>query len=218
MTNTINPKWNEIILASERAIVFDNEKLTFQGLEQDSNKVAQILSNIEKGIKVIRRGDKKDPAPLTDNAEANTSLKQPIPYVLIKRGDELFVYERLEGGGEAGLHGKLSSSFGGHMNPEDVETFEEEIMINLERELEEELNIQAKSKQLNFIGLINDDNDPVGLVHIGILALLELPLDAEVSVRETEQIRGFWTTVEELKQPETYKRLESWSQIAINIL
>lgn len=36
----------------------------------------------------MRRGD----------AEENPDFKQPIPYVVIKREDEVYVYERLQGG------------------------------------------------------------------------------------------------------------------------
>jgi predicted NUDIX family phosphoesterase len=218
MTNTTNLKWEEEILVAPRKDVFIDEQLVFQGVEQNQEKVDAIVTNLANSIETMRRGALNDPTIKENNAEINTDYKQPIPYALIKRGDEVFVYARLSGGGETRLHDKLSIGAGGHMNLEEANSFNEVLMLNLERELEEELDIQAKTKELKFIGLINDDENEVGRVHLGILAIIELPLDSEVTVRETEQLRGFWSTVEELKQPETYKRLESWSQFAIDII
>ena len=91
-------------------------------------------------------------------------------------------------------------------------------MINLNRELKEEVNIQSSSRNLQFIGLINDDLNEVGKVHLGILAILELSDDATVAVREVEQLKGYWLTIDALKQYGTYDRLEPWSQIAVDIL
>lgn len=217
MSNKINPKWEEQILVSPRSQVFENGTLAFQGVETDSYKVDKILDNISKNLHVMRRGATSDPTPKENNAEINTDFKQPIPYVMIKRGKEIYVYERLSQGGESRLHNKLSLGIGGHMNLEEG-SFNDQLMINTTRELEEELDIDAERATMKYIGLINDDEDEVGRVHIGILAFLELSEDATVEVRETDQLRGFWSTVEELKKTEVYERLESWSQIAVNIL
>lgn len=215
----MNPKWEEQILATPRATLFNNEELAFQGTEQDSVIVDKIISNLANNIVALRRGDKNDPTPASNNAEINTDLKQPIPYVLVKRGNEIYVYERLSGGGEKRLQNKLSIGIGGHQNKvEEAKDFNGVLMTNLERELEEELNIISNGRRLTFIGLINDDSNEVGRVHLGILAVLELSSDAEVSVRETDSLRGFWSTVEDLRQDDTYNRLESWSQIAVDIL
>ena len=103
------------------------------------------------------------------------------------------------------------------MNPAEG-NFQEVLMINLNRELEEELNIQSSARNLQFIGLINDDLNEVGKVHLGILAILELSDDATVAVREVEQLKGYWLAIDGLKQSSIYDRLEPWSQIAVNIL
>jgi len=212
-----NKKWEEIILAAPRNTVFNNEALTFQGTEQRKEVVDEIIHNLSDSYISIRRGSTDDTTPKESNAEVNTDYKQPIPYVLIKRGNEIYTYERLSGGGEARLHNQLSLGVGGHMNPEEG-NFQEVLMINLNRELEEELNIQSSTRNLEFIGLINDDLNEVGKVHLGILAILELSDDAVVTVQEVEQLKGYWLTIEELKQSDTYDRLESWSQIAVDIL
>lgn len=212
-----NKKWEEIILVAPRNTVFNNESLAFQGTEQRKEVVDEIIANLSDSNTSFRRGATTDPTPKENNAEINTDYKQPIPYVLIKRGNEIYTYERLSGGGESRLYSKLSLGVGGHMNPEEG-NFLEVLMINLNRELEEELNIQSSARNLQFIGLINDDLNEVGKVHLGILAILELSDDATVAVREVEQLKGYWLTIDELKQSGTYDRLEPWSQIAVDIL
>lgn len=217
MTNTLNPKHEEIILVAPRQAVFAEESLVFQGTETDPEKVKSILQNMSDTIVTMRRGGLDDTTTAENNAEINTDYKQPIPYALIKRQNYIFVYERLSGGGESRLHNKLSLGVGGHMGMEEG-NFSEVLLTNLERELAEELHIESDTVELDFVGLINDDENEVGRVHLGVLATVVLSDDAKVAVRETEQLRGFWATVEELKQPEVYARLESWSQIAVDIL
>jgi len=213
-------KEDEIVVAVNNNDLFNNGLLHFQGVEQDQAIIDVIMKNIDINYIPVRRGSTSETtAPAYKNAELNFDFKQPIPYVIIKRGEEYYAYERLSKGGEQRLHNQLSIGWGGHQNPlkDSLSVpFSEVVMVNLERELEEELNIITKTKQLNFIGLINDDENEVGRVHLGILALLELSLDAEVSVREVEQLRGFWISAEELKEQQ--HNFESWSQFAIDIL
>lgn len=210
-----NSKMEEVILVASRKKVFNEEGLTFQGVINSNNNqdtIAKIVSNINSNIETMRRGD----------AEENKEYKQPIPYAVIKRGDELYGYTRLEGGGESRLHGKISLGVGGHCNHIDgIDDFYTLLLENLNRELEEEVSITQSSGEvvglnLSIIGLINDDHDAVGEVHIGILAFIELPLDAEVTVKETEQLEGKWFTKDELL--ENYERLENWSAFVVDTL
>ena len=50
-----------------------------------------------------------------DEAEQRPDYKQIIPYVILRRGDEVFVTRRLSKGGEARLHGKISIGIGGQI-------------------------------------------------------------------------------------------------------
>lgn len=68
------------------------------------------------------------------------------------------------------------------------------------------------------LGLINDDENSVGKVHIGILSALELKPGAHVEVKEKEQIAGRWMKASDLKDKSVYDRLESWSQFVVDIL
>ncbi|MFJ8247239.1 hypothetical protein [Peribacillus asahii] len=213
-------KEDEIIIVVSRKNLFEDEALTFQGSTSDKELVDKIMYNMDKYYKSMRRGGTKElDVPKTKNAELNFAFKQPIPYIIIKRGDQFFVTERLEGGGESRLHGKLSMGAGGHMNPleKDYYSIDKIIAINTERELEEELDIQGEYN-LNIIGLINDDSEDVSRVHIGILGFLELEEGGEVAVRETDQLAGKWYTIDELREPSTYNRLENWGKIVVNMM
>lgn len=202
-------KMDEIIIVAPRKYIFNNESLTFQGTLQDKKIVNKIVKNISSTYEVMRRGD----------AEENEEFKQPIPYAVIKRGDEVFVYERLKGAGEVRLHNKLSIGVGGHMNEVPGEKdFNKVLDENLLREIEEELIIDNKKFKVTPIGLINDDEDEVGRVHIGILVAIEVPEGTDVQVRETEELQGQFLQIEKLKLRQFYERLENWSKIAIDIL
>ncbi|MEA1004801.1 hypothetical protein FOA26_08280 [Bacillus velezensis] len=203
-------KMDEIILAAPRSDVFQNEMLTFQGVNSENERIVNIMAQIEAHFFEIRRGD----------AEEDPRFKQPIPYVVIRRDDEVFVYERLAGGGESRLHNKLSLGFGGHMNPmEGAASFSEVLKQNTDRELAEELYIREEDKQnIVTLGLINDDENDVGKVHIGILSALQLASAAQVEVKEKDQIAGRWMKLSELKEENVYQRLEAWSQFVADIL
>ncbi|MGG1266328.1 hypothetical protein ABE200_13560, partial [Brevibacillus laterosporus] len=78
-------KMDEQILVVKRTELFDNEKLVFQGIEKEPDRITKLMSNISTHYTVMRRGD----------AEEDPSFKQPIPYVVIRKGNELFMYKRL---------------------------------------------------------------------------------------------------------------------------
>lgn len=206
-------KMDEKILVIDRYYLFENEALAFQGLLTDSNSVKHIMKKFN-AYEEIRRGD----------AETDETFKQPIPYAIITRGDEVFVYKRLGGGGETRLHEQLSIGVGGHMNRiNDVNNWEFNLWVNLHRELTEELQFdwgtwEGAIPEPKILGLINDDENEVGRVHIGILAVVDLPIYTEVTVRETEQLEGYWIRIKDLEKEPLFSSLETWSQIAAGVL
>jgi predicted NUDIX family phosphoesterase len=63
---------------------------------------------------------------------------------------------------------------------------------------------------MRIVGLLNDESNPVGQVHLGVVHLVELETE-EVSSREDALTDLSWATVEELNGP-LFERLETWSQ------
>lgn len=203
-------KMDEKIVVVNREKLFDNERLTFQGFKRSGIETEEILERMGKYWEIMRRGD----------AETNFAYKQPIPYGVLTRGDEVFLYCRLSGGGETRLHGKFSIGVGGHMQADEgEEDIRCAILTNLKRELREELKIpRSADPVVRVLGLINDDSNDVSKVHIGILVNLDFDEDVEITVRETDSLQGNWVKIKDLLKSDIRDRLESWSKIALKAL
>jgi predicted NUDIX family phosphoesterase len=211
-------KLDELIVVAPRRLVFADEAHTFHGfLPLSDPRAPLILQGMCAAPFTARRGDVED----------DPSLLQPIPYVVVARrgaaGRELFAYTRLVGGGEARLHGRVSIGVGGHMNllfdPTSLRSVVDE---EASRELAEELHFHGpdgaavEPPPARLLGLINDDTGAVQRVHIGLLALVEVPADWQVGVRETERLEGHWMMPTILGASETAARLEEWSLHALD--
>lgn len=225
-------KWEEIIVATPRESLFKGNEYEWQGLLNagDSNNkqvIDHVINVLERETIKIRRGDKKDTTPKENNAEINYDYKQPISYSIVTKKDEngglyVFVYERLKGGTETRLHNQLSIGVGGHMNvlPED-RSFIEVVREEAERELEEELIFEGEGANVseypvNIVGFINDESNDVGKVHLGVLHTLGVNWEHQVKVKEVEQLKGEWMSLEQIE--EVKDRLESWSKIALEAI
>jgi len=157
------------------------------------------------------------------HAESDSSLKQVIPYTMVMHGDEILLLKRLDAGGEARLHGKLSIGVGGHINPVDSEGGEEIARVDVldagcRRELEEEIEIRSPYT-LEPVGAINDDASDVGSVHFGLVNIAHCET-ADVAIRETDMLEGSFVSRATLadiaaKEPE---RFETWSAQIISRL
>jgi predicted NUDIX family phosphoesterase len=122
-------------------------------------------------------------------AEITPEWKQIIPYNVVACGNEVLLLRRTKQGGEARLHHKLTIGVGGHLNPEDLEGVlgRNPVPRGTARELAEELSIEG-SYELEPLGLINDDANPVGAVHVGLAQLVRV--QGSVSIRETDVLEG----------------------------
>ena len=143
-------------------------------------------------------------------AEYDSTVKQIIPYVLIRRGGQYLLLLRLKKQTEARLHDKLSLGVGGHINPTE-EAAADPIEAGLRRELAEEVDV-PEIKSLTCVGVLNETTGGVSDYHAALVYVLETT--GEVTVRETEKMSGSWATPEELEA--VRERLETWSQIALD--
>lgn len=164
---------------------------------------------IEEALHVIRASGRFVPRP---EAEEDPSLKQIIPYCLIEHRGAVFLMRRKRGGGESRLHDKLSIGVGGHVNPVDVPSSGDlgaAIGRALERELHEELRVDSPSRR-SELGLLNDDSNEVGQVHLGFVYRLDLE-HPSVAVREEHNLEG--TFVDTSTLLDLRPRMETWSRI-----
>ncbi len=146
-------------------------------------------------------------------AENDITFKQVIPYAVVTFGGLVFLFRRTDRGGEARLHKKLSIGVGGHINPEGG-GIGRQVEAGLLRELSEELVFESPFRY-RPVGLINDEENPVGQVHIGIVYQVTAS-DERVKVRETEILEGGFVPVTSLRP--LLSSMESWSRLVAESL
>lgn len=144
--------------------------------------------------------------------EQDVTFKQVIPYLIVRHRDRLFLFRRSGAGGEARLHGMFSIGVGGHINRADVVGAHDPVAVGLRRELEEELVIPG-TWSARLVGVLNDDTDPAGLVHFGLVHVVDVD-SPEVAIRESEVLTGGLTSWPEVLA--VRDRMETWSQLILD--
>ncbi len=190
---------DENILVVSRAL-FD-ELGAFEGLSLEPERYLPALLDPANNYFLAR-----------DDAEEDPGHKQIIPYAIFRHGDRFLHYVRGGGSGEKRLAAKGSIGIGGHINQDDFDAQahldKDTYTIGVEREIDEELNIEGSHVQ-RIVALINDDSNPVGQVHLGVVHLFELETD-RVTSNEDNITELSFLTLEELQ--DRRDRLETWSQ------
>ena len=177
----------------------------------------RAFSSSEEGEREITRLDGLAQARPRRELESDPSWKQPIPYAValyrpegIPAGDvQLFWMDRLAGGSDKRLHGRASFGVGGHISPSDGG-----IRAALAREWAEEVATPTLP-HFTPLGLLNDDGDDVGRVHLGVvfIATLTSPL---IHIRETHKLAGSLVPVSEALRRRD--ELEGWSARLIDMI
>lgn len=175
----------------------------FHGVRADDATGLAVLRGA-----VLRHGSYLD----RSIAEMDPTHKQLIPYVVVRDGERVFLMQRTDAGGDDRLHGKGSIGVGGHLNP--VDTGEDPLMAGLRREWAEELETDWEP-EFTLLGLLNDDSNRVGAVHLGVVFIVEAAGRA-VKVRERDKLSGAFATAEEVAT--AWVRLETWSQLVADTL
>ena len=143
------------------------------------------------------------------SAETDRTLKQIIPYLVLRDGERIFLMKRTRAGGDARLHDHYTIGVGGHMNPGDGG-----ILGGLAREWHEEMEADFLP-EFDFVGLLNDDTVDVGVHHLGIVYIADAS-GRPVSVRETHKLSGQFAPIGEAIA--VYERMETWSQLVLDAL
>lgn len=200
-------KFDEQIIVVPRKVLFNDEKNAFNGFLHKNNIKGKDIFNALSEYEVKRRGD----------MEEDSTFKQLISYCLLENEKgEILVYERLSGGGEERLHGQSSIGVGGHMNDVMGADFINEVLrVNAQRELEEEVGLAKEDSQnMEYLGFINDDNNEVGKVHMGIVFKITVST-TDVEAKETDTLRIKWVEKGSIK---SYDDFETWSALILQDL
>jgi predicted NUDIX family phosphoesterase len=155
----------------------------------------------------------------------------------------LFQYRRGSGQGERRLHAQRSVGVGGHISSSDAEKGVRTVFASpfspssvapdsdesaaktvltpfspyrqgMRRELDEEVAIDTRYEE-RIAGLINDDETPVGRVHLGIVHLCDVH-EPRIVPRETDILDARFLPVSAILP--RLEEFESWSQIAVRAL
>jgi predicted NUDIX family phosphoesterase len=144
-----------------------------------------------------------------DEVEDDPSWKQVIPYLVLRDGERLFLMKRTKAGADERLHERYSIGIGGHVNPDDGG-----IAGGLTREWSEEI---AADFTPDFVpvGLLNDDDNSVGAVHLGLVYAADAA-GRPVAIRETHKLSGEFATLDEAAA--AADRMETWSALLFDFL
>jgi len=145
--------------------------------------------------------------------ETDPSVKQLIPYAILRRGKEIFAYRRSKAGGENRLHDLWSIGVGGHICRDDGDVGETAYQTGFLRELDEEVAITGPFEQ-RIIGLLYDPRTPVGSVHVGVVHVVDL--QGAAKARDPSLADAEFRTINSLLKDRD--RLETWSQFVIDPL
>jgi predicted NUDIX family phosphoesterase len=154
-------------------------------------------------------------APRTDELERDDAIKQVITYAIVESSafpGFVLGYDRR--GAESRLHGRISVGIGGHLTADDRphEGFGG-ILRGVFREVTEEIGPTHIREAPQVLGWINDDGDPVGRVHVGMVIRLRLSVDEPIVSTEIKHFGWFRPADVRAMEP---GRLERWSQILVD--
>lgn len=179
---------------------FWHELLQKSALALPVEKMGRLIADIDRAKAFFDRyGD--------HGIENDPSLQQIICYGLIRRGDQFLVYQRPHDTTvyhEERLASKLSAGVGGHVEPSDAS-----IMESLYREIDEEVLFTrdevpvqlvghggklAGWAQFRLLGLLKEEDEEVGKMHMGIAVEVQIDFDIQATIREGENLASWMLT------------------------
>jgi predicted NUDIX family phosphoesterase len=207
-------------VAAERVLVIPTSRFHslghFQGFSANMGRYLPALLECDE-LAYRPRGE----------MEHDPSFKQLIPYVVFRHIEpggavRLFQYTRGGGQGEVRLHAKRSVGVGGHISADDYDALNrpdgashhDVYREGMLRELAEEVIIESPYRE-RCVGLINDDETPVGQVHLGVVHLCDVERPA-VRPREADILDAGFRPADEILAG--LDQFESWSQIVVRAL
>lgn len=189
---------DELILVVPREHIFANVDAWHGLKEVDFDQYLQIIN------------DKKEFLPRSI-METDPMYKQIIPYLVYTYEGKYFLMQRKSDASEARLRNKLTLGIGGHIRQEDMT--DNSLFAWALREFHEEVHY-AGDIAVKPLGILNDDSNDVGKVHIGFVFLLQGD-NADIAVKSELKSGAMFSLDECVAQKEC---METWSQFIIDFL
>ena len=190
---------DEHILVVKRSHLFTPDAQAWHGFKE---------VNFEHYMHIINSNKEFHPRLMM---ETDPTYKQIIPYLIFEHDQRYFLMQRKSTASETRLRNKLTLGIGGHIRQEDMQ--EDSLFAWAMREFHEEVNY-AGNLTVKPLGILNDDSDDVGKVHIGFVFLLTGD-SSEISIK-SELKSGVLVSLDEcIAQKEC---MESWSKFVVDFL
>lgn len=190
---------DEQILVIKRSTLFPDGTTAWQGLK---------AIDYEAYTTLIQEHKEFHPRSIM---EQDATFKQIIPYLIFKHQDRYFVMQRQAKASEVRLQNKFSLGIGGHIN--EIDLVDGNIFNWARREFDEEV-AYAGNYTIESLGILNDDSNSVGQVHVGFVYLLHGD-SSDIAIK-SEHKSGQMFTLDECI--EKYDVMETWSQIVVDFL
>ncbi len=188
----IGSKHEERVMVVSRSDIFAGG--IWHGLRGDN--VQKYINTINSKHRFMARGE----------VESDARWQQIIPYLIFEHNGKIFLMRRKGDHTDKRLSNKYSIGIGGHINRRDMNG--QGLLGWAKREFAEEIDFSGNYKA-NFLGIINDDSNDVGLVHVGLV--IHLVGDSDKIQVKDEHKSGELVSMAQLGR--SYKNMETWSQI-----
>lgn len=195
--SSITNKYDELILVVKRDCIFADGD--WQGIKEVC---------FDSYVSLIQKNKEFQPRGLM---EKNPSYKQIIPYLVFEHNEQYFLMQRSSQASEERLRNNYTLGIGGHVRQEDLVS--DSLIDWARREFYEEINYHG-SLSIEPLGILNDDSNEVGKVHVGFVFLLRGDHD-RISVKSELQ-SGRMVPIEECML--LNKHMETWSQMVMKHL
>jgi predicted NUDIX family phosphoesterase len=190
----------------ENILVVPTKELFFEGAWQGLRGIDQL--DLQAYMNVIQDQCLFLSRP---QMEENFNYKQIIPYLIFQYEDKYFLMQRGGGASESRLRSKFSLGIGGHIREDDMQG--NSIFDWARREFAEEVDYKG-DLEVTMLGILNDDSNEVGQVHLGLVMLLTG--DSDQIFVKSELKSGELLTLKECELFEP--QMENWSKLVFDYL
>jgi len=194
-----NPSYDEHILVVRRTHLFSDIVQPWHGLKE---------VDFEHYLHIINHKKEFHPRLMM---ETDPTYKQIIPYLIFEHNNNYFLMQRQSTASETRLRNKVTLGIGGHIRKEDMQ--ENSLFAWARREFHEEVHYEG-NLVVKPLGILNDDSDEVGKVHIGFVFLLTGDV-SDITVKSELKSGTLLPLTDCLEQRD---RMESWSQFVVDFL
>lgn len=148
--------------------------------------------------------------------EDDKAYLQVIPQVILRYNNTYFLHKQVDRN-EKRLNSLCPLLLGGHVSEIELDKASKEDYIQqaLNREVAEEVTMNASITKRSFIGFIYLDDNDVNSVHVGVIHIFDVDGN-DVKVREEGLETIGWVDVPYLKAH--LEELTYWSRIAVDYL